>query len=167
MIERYEGSELKSEQEVADKKSIEKDKQTALDIRKTPMERYVITKRMDRSSSPEVFLGKRVLKICSKFTGEHPCRSVILIKLQSNFIEITLRHGCPPVNLLHIFRTPFPENTLEGCLCREMEGDDQPKEKESRRTSADMFTFLQEKLEFDKERLRQEQERRVRGKIMH
>ena len=33
-----------------------------------------------RSSSPEVFLGKDVLKICSKFTGEHPCRSVISIK---------------------------------------------------------------------------------------
>ena len=28
-----------------------------------------------RSSRPEVFLGKGVLKICSKFTGEHPCRS--------------------------------------------------------------------------------------------
>ena len=31
--------------------------------------------------------------------------------LQSNFIEITLRHGCSPVNLLHIFRTLFPKNT--------------------------------------------------------
>ena len=29
----------------------------------------------------------------------------------SNFIEITLRHGCSPVNLLHIFRTLFPKNT--------------------------------------------------------
>ena len=28
-----------------------------------------------------------------------------------NFIEIALRHGCSPVNLLHIFRTPFPSNT--------------------------------------------------------
>ena len=28
-------------------------------------------------------------------------------ELQSNFIEITLRHGCSPVNLRHIFRTPF------------------------------------------------------------
>ena len=52
-----------------------------------------------------MFLRKSVLKISSKFTGEHPCRSVILIKLQSNFIEITFRHGCSPVNLLHIFRT--------------------------------------------------------------
>ena len=43
-----------------------------------------------RSSHPDVFLGKGVLKICSKFTGEH---------------------GCSPVNLLYIFRTPFPKNT--------------------------------------------------------
>ena len=31
----------------------------------------------DRSSHPEVFLRKGVLKICSKFTEEHPCRSMI------------------------------------------------------------------------------------------
>ena len=29
----------------------------------------------------------------------------------SNFIEIALRHWCSPVNLLHIFRTPFPKNS--------------------------------------------------------
>ena len=40
-----------------------------------------------------------------------PCRSVISIKLKSNFIEITLRHGFSPVNLLHIFRILFPKNT--------------------------------------------------------
>ena len=70
-----------------------------------------LIRQIFRSSSPEVFLGKGVLKICSKFTGEHPCRSAISIKLQSNFIEIALRHGCSPVNLLHIFRTPFHKNT--------------------------------------------------------
>ena len=74
-----------------------------------------------RSSPSEVFEGKGVLKIQSKFTGEHPCRSTISIKLQSNFIETTLRHGCSPVNLQHIFRTPFPRNTfglllLTDCL---------------------------------------------------
>ena len=74
---------MKSEQEVADKKSIEKDKQTDLDIRKTAMERYGETKKR-----------------------------------------------------------------------REMEGDDQPKEKKSRRTNSDILTSLQEKLEFDQERLR-------------
>ena len=35
-----------------------------------------------RSSCPEVFLKKGVLKMCSKFTGVHQCRSVISIKLQ-------------------------------------------------------------------------------------
>ena len=34
-----------------------------------------------RSSHPGMFLVKDVLKICSKLTGEHPCRSVISIKL--------------------------------------------------------------------------------------
>ena len=68
---------------MTDKKSIEKDKQTDLDIRKTAMEQYGETKKR-----------------------------------------------------------------------REMEGDDQPKEKKSRRTNSDMLTFLQEKLKFDKERLR-------------
>ena len=28
-----------------------------------------------------------------------------------NFIEIVLCHGCSPVNLLHIFKIPFPKNT--------------------------------------------------------
>ena len=73
-------------------------------------------KGMFRSSYPEVFLRKGVLKICSKLTGKHQCRSVISIKLLWNFIEITLRHGCSPVNLLHIFRTPFPKNTSEQLL---------------------------------------------------
>ena len=61
-----------------------------------------------RNSRPEVFLGKGALKICSKFTGENPCQSVISI---CNFIEIILWHECSPVNLLHLFRTPFPKNT--------------------------------------------------------
>ena len=59
-----------------------------------------------------MFLRKVVLKIWSKFTREHPCRSVISI----NFIEITLGHGCSPVTLLHIFRTPFCKNTSGGLL---------------------------------------------------
>ena len=79
-----------------DKKSIEKDKQTALDIRKTAMKRYRENKKF-----------------------------------------------------------------------RKIEGDGQPKEKKSKRTSSDILTFLQEKLEFHKERLRQEQERREKGNIMH
>ena len=71
-----------------------------------------------RSTLSEVLLGKGVLKICSKFAGEHPCRSAISIKLQSNFIEIALRHGCSPVNLLLIFRTPFRKNTSGWLLLK-------------------------------------------------
>ena len=37
-------------------------------------------------------------------------------KVAKQFIKITLRHGCSPVNLLHIFRTPFPKNISEGLL---------------------------------------------------
>ena len=61
-----------------------------------------------RRSHSEVLLGKGVLRICSKFKGEIPCRSVISIKSQSNFIEIAPWHGCSPVNVLYIFRTLFP-----------------------------------------------------------
>ena len=53
---------------------------------------------MIRSSRPELLPEKAVLKICSKITAEQPCRSAISIKLQSNFIEITLPHGCSPVS---------------------------------------------------------------------
>ena len=58
-----------------------------------------------------MFLEEGVLKISRKFAGEHPCRSAISINLQSNFIEIARWHGCSPVNLLHIFRTPLLKNT--------------------------------------------------------
>ena len=68
-------------------------------------------------SEPEVLLEKGVLKVCSKFTLEHPCRIVISIKL-CNFIEIALWHGCYPVNLLHILRASFPRKTSgRGCFC--------------------------------------------------
>ena len=66
-----------------------------------------------RSSRPEVFLGIGFLKICSKFTGGHPCRK------QSNFIEITLRHRCSRVRLLHVFRTSFSKNTSGWLLLKD------------------------------------------------
>ena len=39
------------------------------------------------SIPPEVFLGKVFLKICSKFTAEHPCLSAIAIKLSINLVR--------------------------------------------------------------------------------
>ena len=57
-----------------------------------------------------------VLKICSKLTGKHPYQSAISMKLHRRFIEIALRHGCFPGNLLHFFRTLFPKKTSGGLL---------------------------------------------------
>ena len=76
-----------------------------------------------RSSRSEVFLGNSVLKTCSKFTREHPCRSAISIKLLCSFIEIALRHGCSPVNFpAWVFSCKFAayfQNTLGGCFWKQ------------------------------------------------
>ena len=53
---------------------------------------------MDKRNLPQVFLEKGV------------------IKLLCNLIEITLRHGCSPVNFLHVFTLLFPKNTYGGLL---------------------------------------------------
>ena len=89
----------------------------------------MISSGIFRSSPPEVFLGIGVLKICSQFRGEHSCWSVISIEslvpflyplktsdVFSGYIEITVRHGCSLVNLLHIFRPSFYKNTSERLL---------------------------------------------------
>ena len=68
-------------------------------------------KKRYRSSPPEMLSRKVVLKICSKFTGEHPYQCVISINLFYNFIEIALQRECYPVKLRYIFRTLFPKNT--------------------------------------------------------
>ena len=43
-------------------------------------------------------------------------RSVISVKLLGKSIEITLRHWCSSVSLLHILRTPFHNNNSGGLL---------------------------------------------------
>ena len=68
------------------------------------LDRRIIRKNY-KSSRPEV-LRKGVLKIWTKLTGTLLC----------NFIEVALRHGCSPVNLLHFFGTPSPRNTSEWLL---------------------------------------------------
>ena len=67
-------------------------------------------------ATPLRYSLKDVLKISCKFTGEHPCQSVISVKFLFNFIEVTLWYGCFPVNLLHIFRTPFYSSTSGGLI---------------------------------------------------
>ena len=48
------------------------------------------------------FLNLGGPKLCFMLFQKQPSRGVF-IKLQSNFIEITLQHECFPVNFLHIF----------------------------------------------------------------
>ena len=89
-----------------------------------------------KKQPPRVFLGKGVLKICRSLQEKTHAE----VRFQSNFIEIALRHGCSPVNLLHIFssdfieialrhgsslvnllhifRTPFLGTPLGGCFCK-------------------------------------------------
>ena len=38
--------------------------------------------------------------------------------LLCNFIKITLWHGCSPVNLLRVFKTPFLKNKSGGRLLK-------------------------------------------------
>ena len=71
-----------------------------------------------KQPSRDVLRKIGVLKIRSKFRGEHPCQSVISIKLQSKFIEMLLQCGCCPVNVQHIFWTPFPKNNSRRLLLK-------------------------------------------------
>ena len=80
------------------------------------MSRISVPLSWDKINGSQKQPSIEVLKISNKFTGEHQSRSVISVKLQVNFIEITLRHGCCYVNLLHIFKTAFPKNTSGGLL---------------------------------------------------
>ena len=85
-----------------------------------------------RSSHPEVFLEKVVPKVCRKFTGKHPYRSMIFRRRCSenmpqiykrtpmpkcDFNKVAL-HGCSSVNLLHIFGTPFAKSTSARLLLK-------------------------------------------------
>ena len=62
---------------------------------------------------------KRCSENMHQIYRKHACRSAISIKLHSNFIEIALRRGCSPVNLLRIFRTSFPKNSSGWLLLEE------------------------------------------------
>ena len=62
----------------------------------------------------QLFLGD-LIKRCSQNMQEIYRRTPIP-KFLCNFLNITLRHGCSGVNLLHIFRTPFQKNGSSDTL---------------------------------------------------
>ena len=70
-----------------------------------------------RRNLPEVFLVKAFLKICSKFIGEHLCRTAISIKLKATLLKLHFGMG-----VLQYIRCIFSEHlfirtSLDGCFC--------------------------------------------------
>ena len=62
------------------------------------------TKEIFRSSRPEVFCKKGVLRNFTKVAGKHLCQS--------------LWHRCFPVNFVKFLITSFLQNTSDGCVCQ-------------------------------------------------
>ena len=64
-----------------------------------------------RSSRPEVFCRKGVLRDFTKFTGKHLCESLYLIKVAgrgpATLLKKRLWQRCFPVNFVKFLRTPF------------------------------------------------------------
>ena len=67
-----------------------------------------------RSCHLELFWRKVILKICVKFTGEHPCRSVISIKLQLHWNHTsTWVFSC---KVAAYFQNTFSQEPLADCF---------------------------------------------------
>ena len=65
-----------------------------------------------RSRHPEVFFKK----VFWKYAANLQENAHVELRLHISLYWITLRDGCSPVNLLHIFRTPFSKNTSRRLL---------------------------------------------------
>ena len=70
---------------------------------------YITTN--SRSSRPEVFCKKGVLRNIAKFTGKHLCQSLFFNKVAglrpATLLKKRLWHRCFPVNFAIFLRTPF------------------------------------------------------------
>ena len=57
---------------------------------------------------------KKCSESMQQIYGRTPTSNCDFNKVASfcNFIEITIRHGCSPVNFLHIFRTSFTDKNF-------------------------------------------------------
>ena len=64
-----------------------------------------------RSSRPEVFGKKGVIKNFTKFTGKHLCESLFLNEVAAlrpaTLFKKKIWHRCFPVNFVKFFRTTF------------------------------------------------------------
>ena len=73
-----------------------------------------------RSSGLELFCKRCVLKNFAKFTGKHLCQSLFFNKVAglrpATLLKKRLWHSCFPVNFVKFLRTPFLQNTSDGCF---------------------------------------------------
>ena len=78
---------------------------------------------MNRSSRPEVFCEKGVLRNFSKFTGNHLCQSLFFNKVAglrpATLLKNRLWHKCFSVNFAKFLRTPFLTEHLPWLLFSE------------------------------------------------
>ena len=58
-----------------------------------------------RSSRPEMFCKKGILRNLTKFTGKHLCQSLFFRLV--TLLKKRLWHSCFPVNFVKFLRTPF------------------------------------------------------------
>ena len=85
---------------------------------------YVSTKKFQKHLFGDI-LQNRVVKIFAKFTEQHLCWSLFLIKLQPSGLELFLKkklqHRCFPLNFVKFIRTPFFTEHLQTTaseICR-------------------------------------------------
>ena len=77
-------------------------------------------KSVSRSSRPEVFCKKGVLRNFAKITVKHPCQSLFFNKVAglrtANLLKERLWHKCFTVNVLKFLKTPF--YIEHHCFCQ-------------------------------------------------
>ena len=84
--------------------------ETAIIVRMAYFSGNIISRKQNISISQKWDVSLKNLAISQKIYFEVNATSHV------NFIEITLRHGCSPVNFLQIFRKTFLKNTSERLL---------------------------------------------------
>ena len=94
-------------------------------LKKTLVITTDLTNYLARSSRPEVFCIKGVLRDLTKFTGKHLCQSLFFIKAAGLTPRTLLKkrrwHSCFPVKFVKFLRTPFYTEHLWWLLLSEHE----------------------------------------------
>ena len=66
-------------------------------------------------------MKKGVLRNFAKFTAKHPCQRLFFSKVAglrpATLLKKRLWDRCFSVNFMKFLRTPFAQNTSDGCFC--------------------------------------------------